>query len=180
MNHKQFRGSPASLNRPQRVARLEIQRTVELSLAAITVSNALDIGTGSGLFASAFSQRLPSVIGLDVAPDMLAFAKEAVPQVDFVRGRMEALPFATDAFALIFLGQVLHETDNLADALAELRRCARSRVAALEWPYRDGPWGPPLHHRLRPETVIPVAERVGYARVEVIPLTWMLLYRLTV
>lgn len=180
MTHKQFRGSPASLNHPQRIARLEIQRTVDLALADSAIDRALDIGTGSGLFAAALSKRLPFVTGLDVAPRMVAFAKETVPQADFLLARMEALPFATDTFDLIFLSQVLHETDDLANTLAELRRCARLRVAVLEWPYRDESMGPPLRHRLRTQTLLRAAERVGYARTEVIPLTEMLLYRLTI
>ncbi len=178
-HHKQFHGSPEFLAAPARLALLEVPRVVELCLQDVEVRRVLDVGTGSGVFVQAFADAGCTVAGLDLSPKMLAYARQQNPDIPFFLARMEELPFRDDAFDLIFLGHVLHETDDLAHTLGELHRCARTRVAALEWPYLDEPAGPPLHHRLQPHTVAKIAGQTGFARVETIPLQRMVLYRFT-
>jgi len=53
------------------------------------------------------------------------------------------------------------------------------RVAILEWPYRPEENGPPLEHRLRPETVKDLATPADFQNVETIHLEHMGFYRLT-
>jgi len=158
---------------------MEVDKVVELTLEGITPQTALDVGTGSGLFADAFSAHIPFIVAMDVNEHMLKRARELTPAVHYVQGEMEWLPYRWQGFDLIFLGHVLHETHELDHVLNELNRCATQRVAALEWPYRDEPMGPPLHHRLPPDQVIQSATRAGFDRVEAIPLSHMILYRFT-
>lgn len=179
MNEKRFHGSPEFLRTPQRLALLEVDRVVRLSLEGLPVRRVLDVGTGSGVFAEAFARQGLTVVGLDVAEGMLKAARRQVRGAAFLQALMEALPFSAGAFELVFLGHALHETDDLPATLAELARCARWRVAALEWPYREEPQGPPLAHRLRPEQVTAAAVSLGFARRETLPLAHMVLYRLT-
>ncbi len=176
MHHKQFHGSPDFLRSPERVARLQVERVVELTLSNLEPSTLLDVGTGSGLFAEAFADHVPNVLGIDLAPRMLRRARTLLPYVRYVQAEMEWLPFHERAFDLTFLGLALHETDDLAHTLSELRRCTRYRIAALEWPYQDEPFGPPLHHRLRPVTVVLTARQVGLSGVRVLSLQNMVLY----
>ncbi len=93
---------------------------------------------------------------------------------------MEQLPFPDRAFDLTFMGLVLHEADDALQALQEARRVTQQRVAILEWPYREEPKGPPLAHRLKPETIQALATQAGYRAVELIHLQNMDLYRFTV
>lgn len=179
MHEKRFHGSPDFLRSPQRLALLEVDRVVALSLEGLSVRRVLDVGTGSGAFAEAFARQGLRVLGLDVAEEMLRAARRQVPSVPFLRALMEALPFSAGAFDLVFLGHALHETDDLPATLAELARCARLRVAALEWPYREEPHGPPLAHRLRPDQVTAAAAGLGFVRREALPLAHMVLFRLT-
>ncbi|RME80799.1 MAG: class I SAM-dependent methyltransferase [Caldilineae bacterium] len=179
MNEKRFHGSPDFLRNPERLARLEVDRVVTLALEGLPVRRVLDVGTGSGVFAEAFARHGLKVVGVDISEEMLAAARRLVPGVDFQQAAMEDLPFPDASFDLVFLGHALHETDDLPGTLAKLARCARQRVAALEWPYRDEPMGPPLAHRLRPEQVTAAAEGLGFARIETLPLSQMVLYRLT-
>ncbi len=176
--HKRFRGSPELLRSPHRVAMLEVERVTALALEGIEALKILDAGTGSGLFAGAFRRQAPFVVGLDLSFPILSEARRILSEVFFVQGDLEALPFASGAFDLIFLGHVLHEVDDLSQALSELKRCARKRVVALEWPYRDEPDGPPLSHRLPPELVLRTAREVGFTGAEIILLKRMVLYRL--
>ena len=74
------------LRTPQRVALLEVQRVADLSLEGICVSNVLDVGIGSALFAEEFTGRGLEVAGIDPNEIMLEAARELVPNADFKQG----------------------------------------------------------------------------------------------
>jgi ubiquinone/menaquinone biosynthesis C-methylase UbiE len=162
MHEKRFEGDIERLRDPERVDRLEVERVVDMCLENGPITNVLDVGTGSGLFAEVFSKRGAVVSGLDVNPEMLATARRFVPKGDFREGAAEALPFEDNSFDLVFLGLVLHESDEVLNTLKEALRAARKRVCILEWPYRDQPFGPPLTHRLNPEDLANLFQKAGF------------------
>ncbi|MBE2270633.1 MAG: class I SAM-dependent methyltransferase [Anaerolinea sp.] len=178
-NDRRYGGEIERLRSPQRLALMEVERVVELALDGIAAQSALDVGTGSGLFAEAFAARGLTVAGVDLRDDMLEAARQYVPGGDFRQGRMESLPFEDVEFDVVFLGHVLHEADDLVAALREAHRTARLRVVVLEWPHRVQDYGPPLEHRLKPEQVAAAGSQAGFTRVERIDLTHLVLYRLT-
>ncbi len=177
MNERVFHAGVARLRDPQRVALLEVERVVELSVDGVQAAKVLDIGTGSGIFAEAFAGRGLSVAGIDSNPEMIEAARQYVPAGDFRQATAEAIPHPDSAFDLVFFGLVLHETDDAAQALPEARRVATKRLVVLEWPYRDEPVGPPLAHRLKPEQVLGLAEQAGFKQSEVLLLTHLVLFR---
>jgi ubiquinone/menaquinone biosynthesis C-methylase UbiE len=178
-HERRFQGEADRLRTPERLALLEVPRVAALSREGLTVESALDVGTGTGIFAEAFAAGGLVVTGIDVNVDLLAVAHEHVPTAHFKEAPAERLPFADRSFDLVFLGHVLHETDDALAALTEARRVTRRRVAILEWPYREEPKGPPLAHRLKPEMVADLAIRAGFQDVETIHLEHMDFYRLT-
>jgi len=178
MHDRRFEGQIERLRAPQRVALLEVARVVDLCLAGISVQRVLDVGTGSGIFAEAFAARGLAVSGVDVNPAMLPVARGFVPGGEFQAAPAEALPFGDGTFDLVFLGHVLHETDDAVQALAEARRVATARVAVLEWPYLDEAQGPPLAHRLSPERVAALALAAGFGGVRQPALNHMALFLL--
>ena len=93
MHERRYNAAIERLRNPERVALLEIERVVGLSLEGLTPANVLDVGTGSGLFAEAFAKRGLAVTGIDTNPDMLAAAKVFVPSGGFVQATFEELPF---------------------------------------------------------------------------------------
>jgi len=175
---KRFRGSPDSLRSAERLERLEVDRVVQLCLQGINAHNVLDVGSGSGVFAEAFARRDLQAAALDVSRDMLAYAKQIVPQVDFCEATMENLPFREASFDLIFFGAALHESQDLVQTLKEVYRVARLRVAALEWEYREETHGPPLEHRIPREELTRLAKEAGFIQIDVNPMKVMTLYRL--
>lgn len=179
MSDKRYRGEVDRMRSPQRVQLLEIERVLELAADGITIQSALDIGTGSGLFAEAFAQRGWAAAGIDVRPEMLAVARQHVPNGDFREATAEALPFQDDTFDLAFMGHVYHEATNRVKALQEAKRVSTQRVVILEWPYGAAEFGPPPDHRLQPETVQAEAQQAGFGSIETLPLTHMVLYRLS-
>ncbi|MEO8613167.1 MAG: class I SAM-dependent methyltransferase [Chloroflexota bacterium] len=178
MNERRFSGEIERLRAPERVAWLEINRVVDLSMAAPVPRSMLDIGTGSALFAEAFAARGLKVAGVDLREDMLEAARQFVPDGDFRQSHMESLPFPDESFDLVFMGLVLHEADHLNNALSEAYRAARQRVMILEWPYEAAEFGPPLNHRLQPQQILDAAHAVGFKGMEQIVLKHLTLFHL--
>lgn len=179
MHEKRFDGGINKLRAPERVARLEVERVVDLCLEGVEIKNVLDVGTGSGLFAESFFKRGLQVAGIDANPEMLPAARHYVPQGDFREATAEALPFADASFDLVFLGLLLHESDDPLKALQETRRVSRQRVCILEWPYLDGEIGPPLAHRINPAEFAILARKVGFVKMATQELANLVFYSLT-
>jgi ubiquinone/menaquinone biosynthesis C-methylase UbiE len=180
MHERRYHGEVERLRLPERVELLEVERVIDLALANNHVCNVLDVGTGSGIFAEAFANKGLHVTGIDPNPDMLKTAHEFVPHGTFQHGTIEDVPFPDKTFDLVFLGHVLHESDDLIKALTESKRCAKNRVVILEWPYQQDESGPPLEHRLKTEEVLAAATAIGFSHMETINLRHMVLFRLTI
>ena len=176
MHEKRFDGGIEKLRSPERIARLEVERVVDLCLEGAIIQNVLDVGTGSGLFAEAFFKRGLAVAGIDANPDMLPVPRGFVPQADFRQAEAEKLPFVDDSFDLVFLGLILHESDDPLKLLQETRRVIRQRTCILEWPYLEGEFGPPLAHRVMPQHLSKNARQAGYQNIITRDLTNLILY----
>jgi ubiquinone/menaquinone biosynthesis C-methylase UbiE len=178
MHEKQFDGAVERLRSPERVARLEVRRVVDLCLDAEKFDSVLDVGVGSGLFAEAFSQRGLKVSGVDINPQMILAAREFVPQAEFREAPAETLPYPDASFDLVFMGLLLHESDEPLKVLQEAQRVSRKKVCILEWPYRDEEVGPPLAHRLSPAQINELARQAGLNTIECESLKHLVIYRL--
>jgi ubiquinone/menaquinone biosynthesis C-methylase UbiE len=179
MHEKQFDGAIERLRSPERVARLEVERVTDLCLESGEFETVLDVGVGSGLFAESFSQRGLKVFGVDVNPKMILTARLFVPQGEFREATAEILPYQDASFDLVFMGLLLHESDEPLKVLQEARRVTRQRVCILEWPYSEGEFGPPLAHRLDPVKVAAIAQQAGFTHQESISLAHLAFYRLS-
>jgi ubiquinone/menaquinone biosynthesis C-methylase UbiE len=89
----------------------------------------LDLGTGTGLGAFLVARRFPEaeVVGVDLAPRMLAEARRKMPpelagRVRFEEADAEQLPFPPASFDRVLLSLVLHQ---LADPTAAVREAFR-------------------------------------------------------
>lgn len=176
MHERRFNAEINRLRSPERIALLEVDRVVDLCLAGIEAATVLDVGTGSGIFAEAFIRKGLSVTGIDPNPEMLVEAKKHAPSAEFLQAAVEQIPLKEKLFDLVFLSHVLHESDDVAKALAESKRCARQRVAVLEWPFREEKMGPPLNHRLNAATVEANARKVGFQNITTRELGHMILF----
>ena len=110
------------------------------------------------------------VTGIDPNPEMLKIAKEFVPVGTFLQGTVEEIPSKDKSFDLVFLGHVLHESDNIIKALSESKRVAKQKVYILKWPYKQEESGPPLEHRLKIEEILTAAKQVSFSSMETIQL----------
>jgi SAM-dependent methyltransferase len=170
-------GDIERLRAPERLERLEAGRVVDLVLDGIHPHTVIDVGTGSGVFAEEFARRELTVTGIDANAGMLHSARRYVPGGAFLQAIAEDIPVADNASDVVFLGLVLHETDDLLKAMQEAHRVAQVRVAVLEWPYRAEEFGPGLEERLRREDMGQLGRQAGFGPMEVLPLQKLVLYR---
>ena len=73
----------------------------------------------------------------------------------------ESLPWEDKSFDAVFLGMVLHETDNPLEALKEANRVARKQIVILEWPDEEQDFGPPRKDRLSSKALKHLTDLAG-------------------
>jgi SAM-dependent methyltransferase len=104
----------------------------------------LDVGSGTGAVGAAILEARPKahVTGLDVAPDVVAAARQRATGRGrrFVVGDLQALDFSDATFDRTLSMLVLNDVPDPADALAEQIRVTRpgGLIAAAIWDYGDG------------------------------------------
>ncbi|MGB6063635.1 MAG: class I SAM-dependent methyltransferase [Desulfomonilaceae bacterium] len=177
MHERRYNHEVERLRDPERIARLEVERVANLAVQDLTgLHTVLDVGTGSGLFAEQFAAKGLQVTGLDANPHMLPAAQQHVPSGTFQEGEAEKLPFPDGSFDLVFMGLLLHETDDTLAALQEAHRVVLKRLAVLEWQDEEQDFGPPREHRLSFEKISALAGQAGFKKVKQIQLEYLVLY----
>jgi len=95
---------------------------------------ALDVGCGGGLLAEEFARLGCQVTGIDPSEPSLATARAHARQsgldIEYRVGVGEALPFADEAFDLVYCCDVLEHVNDLAQVLAEISRVLRGGVSS--------------------------------------------------
>jgi len=98
----------------------------------------LDIGCGTGALLEALAARYPqcAFAGVDSTPEMLAVARERLPEaVDLRAAHAERLPFAEAAFDAVVSCNMFHYLREPKAALAEFRRVLKpgGRLIITDW-----------------------------------------------
>jgi len=163
-----------------RLAPAQVEMVVRLSLEGIRAENVLDVGVGTGVFATAFTECSLSVTGVDPDPDVLKAVRQNLRKIVLVNASPEQLPFEPASFDLVFLGLFLYKEKDPAKVLSEARRIARRRVVVLDWPYRADTIGPSIEKRLRPAQIRDIAGYSAYQSTERIELEHLDLYLLSI
>jgi SAM-dependent methyltransferase len=98
----------------------------------------LEVGCGTGVIAEGLAQLGPAVVGLDIAPAMLNFARQHEGRVVYVQGDAHALPFpdgAFDAVACHYLLLWLAEPVQGVKEMARVTKPGGSVLACAEPDY---------------------------------------------
>lgn len=93
----------------------------------------LDVPLGTGRYGEIYRAKGLRVTGIDISPDMIAMARRRYPTIEAREGSILALPFPDDAFATAVCTRLLDwlAPDEMARAIAELRRAARALVVTI-------------------------------------------------
>ena len=140
----------------------------------------IDLGCGSGAFTALLAQAGYDCVGLDISTKLIAVGHRKYPELEFVEGDIERLPFPPASFDGVLLSGVVHHFPDPSRCAAEVFRVLRphGRFLAFDpnrrnpfmWLYRDraSPFYSPLGvtENERPVLageVAAVFERAGFA-----------------
>jgi demethylmenaquinone methyltransferase/2-methoxy-6-polyprenyl-1,4-benzoquinol methylase len=122
----------------------------------------LDVATGTGAVAQELlRQKGCTVVGVDQSSEMLAVAREHLPEaVELVEASAESLPFEGASFDGLTFTYLLRYVDDPGATLRELGRVVRpgGTVASLEFAVPGGIWRPLW--RVYVGAVLPAAGRI--------------------
>ena len=95
----------------------------------------LDVACGPGYVAALAAARGAVVTGVDIAPQMIALARELHPMVEFEIGDAHELPFGDEEFDGVVSNFVMPHLADHARAVAELARVLRpgGALALTTW-----------------------------------------------
>ena len=139
-----------------------------------------DLGCGSGAFTALLARAGYDCVGLDISTKLIAVGRRKYPEIEFVEGDIERLPFPPASFDGVLLSGVVHHFPDPSRCAAEVFRVLRPRGRFLAfdpnrrnpfmWLYRDraSPFYSPLGvtENERPvlaREVAAVFERAGFA-----------------
>ena len=100
-----------------------------------TGTRLLDVATGPGTLAAKAAEHGARVIGIDIAPAMIALAHTLHPHLDFREGSAEDLPFAPASFDCVVSSFGVGHFSRPERVLAEFARVLvpKGRVALSWW-----------------------------------------------
>jgi SAM-dependent methyltransferase len=109
---------------------------IESLLGDLSGANALDLGCGSGVYATRLAARGARVVGVDLSAAMLGLARErartrGVALDWLVADIARPLPFSDAQFDLLFTATVLHYVEDLGAVMREVARVLRPRGRLL-------------------------------------------------
>ncbi len=106
-----------------------------------------DLGCGSGAFTALLARAGYQCVGLDISAQLVAVGRRKYPDIAFVEGDIEHLPFADAGFDGVLLSGVVHHFPDPSRCAAEVFRVLRpqGRFLAFDpnrrnpfmWLYRD-------------------------------------------
>lgn len=163
----------AKLENPARLEELSPAKTLQrIGLPGGAVL--CDLGAGSGIFtlpAARLTQN--KVYALEKSDELLGIIREKAQiekrtNIETVRVDNGRLPMESGSVDLVLMATVLHEIEDRAALLSEVRRILKpgGRVAILEFHKRATPMGPPVDQRLAREELGPLFERIGFHRAD--------------
>lgn len=160
---------------PDRLERLRLDALVEV-LELWSGDRVLDLGTGSGALLPRLSEAVcptGTVLGLDVSSAMLEQAHEHVRRHDLtnvilMHNAPDRLPMFRDGLDAVLIVSSLHEFSHPAEIIGETARVLRSGglLGILEWRFEETDEGPPVDHRLEPETIDAWLREAGFRKPE--------------
>lgn len=136
----------------------------------------VEIGAGTGLFASAMVARSPHVVvyAADTADQMLEWMQFNRPEVAAerifpVKASESGLPLPDAVADALYMINVHHELAEPQASYAEALRLLKpgARLLVVDWAPRETPKGPPQEVRVHPEELERLLTESGFADVTV-------------
>lgn len=174
MHERMFRADQAHrLEHPARREWLPPEEVIH-AMDAEPGQTIADVGAGTGFFSLPLSQHVGlhgRVYAVDVQDEMLGWIREKIERdgqnnIQLVHAEAEATLLPQESRDLFFLANLWHELNDRQAVLREAQRVLKpeGRIAILDWrPDVEREFGPPLDHRLAPESCVEELSQANFA-----------------
>lgn len=105
-----------------------------------TFEKILDLGCGSGSFTSRLAQTFPNIIGIDISPELVGYAKKRTLNVIYRVGDIENLDIPANSVDVCALFGVLHHFENIENVMREVYRVLKK--GGRFWSYDPHKYNP--------------------------------------
>ena len=89
----------------------------------------LEVGIGTGAVAKIISKRIGPLTGIDISAEMISNINH--PHIKLILADVQALPFDSETFDLIYMRNVLHYIDQPEKGFSEICRCMKPKAYFL-------------------------------------------------
>ena len=132
----------------------------------------VDIGAGTGFFASLFSKKMNQgkIYACDSAEVMVDWMKENLSddKIIPVKSNEASIPLPDGIADIVYMINVYHELEEPDKVIAESYRILKNggKIAIIDWKSQETPEGPSASIRIPKDTVIRDINNVGFINVE--------------
>ena len=85
-----------------------------------------DLGCGSGIFTALLRQQGYDPVGLDISPKLVSLGRANYPDIEFLEGDVENLPFPDDSLDAVLLSGLVHHLPDPSRCAGEVFRVLKS------------------------------------------------------
>jgi len=105
------------------VAKQLLDKLPKLNTADHQIQTVVDVGCGTGYCLPSLAEKYPTakIIGADLAPGMLDYAKQHYPQFDYQIADAESLPFSAASIDLVFSNFAVQWCDQFSQVLQQIK-----------------------------------------------------------
>ena len=89
----------------------------------------LEVGIGTGALGKIISSRIGPLTGIDISKEMISNINH--PGIEAILADVQALPFDSETFDLIYMRNVLHYIDQPEKGFSEICRCMKHKAYFL-------------------------------------------------
>jgi demethylmenaquinone methyltransferase/2-methoxy-6-polyprenyl-1,4-benzoquinol methylase len=111
------------------------------AIGAGPADKVLDIAAGTGTSSVAIARRGAEVIALDFSHGMVEVGRQRHPEIEFVEGDAESLPFDDDTFDAVTISFGLRNVNRPKVALAEMHRVLKPGGRLVVCEFSTPPFG---------------------------------------
>jgi len=133
----------------------------------------LDIGCGIGYFSIPAANILKQgkVIGLDIMPEMIEFAKEKAKNIfniEFIRSQEYSFPIEDASINYVFISNVIHEIEDNPKYFKEIKRVLKTNglLYIIDWEKKEAEMGPSINDRISKEDMIKTCVDANFTYLE--------------
>ncbi|MBZ9686590.1 class I SAM-dependent methyltransferase [Clostridium estertheticum] len=162
------------LDNPERRRTMPPEETL-LKFKVADDGTLLDVGCGIGYFTVPASNLLKNnkVIGIDIVPEILDFAKEkaeGINNIEFKNSEEYTFPVQSDSVKYVLICNVIHEVEDVARYFDEVKRVLKDDgyFLIIDWVKTKMEVGPPIQDRISVDEMVQLCNSAGFKAIETI------------